>query len=386
MSVVSSASLEALNRLSPACSTTSLERFLSNPMEEEGVPISFIKLALQTNVQDPTWVTTPPTAPQSRSSVNSGSSIGSIGSFHSCNSHVSTDSRGSRRGRKQWRRILTNHQENHDSLAIDYQRALYHSPETLPTISSTSEFYYQSVTPSLRWLSLRATTDMLDFHCNGAQPKRSSEGTNTCTDDRQLFCTWPSCMSRFRYRFAWTRHEEAVHYCPFHWVCCRVDNQPQDILHCIVCRKGDHTAVQHCSSCATKDLPSRTFLREDQLAQHIKRVHPHPNIPKTNILKDILSLWKTNNPSFPAEYLRCGFCGLVSATWTQRQNHVFDHLKKGMSKSLWQVEKPVKGSRATVKYVYKFPYAAYAMTLTKEVHMAIGVQPVEFISSPLQLQ
>jgi hypothetical protein len=353
MSVVSSASLGVLDRLSPACSTTSLERFLSTPMEEEGVSIAFVKWALQSNVQEEhdlsTWRIASRAAPRSLSSVNSGSSISSINSFQSRDSHVSTDSRGSRRGRKQWRRLSTRH-----VLRGDSQRSSEHSPAISPRMHSTSKLSPQRDTPIAPLLELGVAVETSDTHSNEFQLKPASEGTDMCSDKRHLFCTWPSCTSRFRYRFDLTRHEEALHYCPFHWVCCRMDDQPQDVLGCLVCRESDHTAAQHCNSCATKDLRVRTFLREDQLAQHIKRAHIHPAIPKKQISKDLLSLWKVNNPSFPVEYLRCGFCGLVSTSWAQRQDHVFDHLRKGIQKSLWQVGRCAEAPRAAITYVYKF--------------------------------
>jgi hypothetical protein len=118
-------------------------------------------------------------------------------------------------------------------------------------------------------------------------------------------------------------------------------------LPCLICSgsRNNHTDIHHCESCLTKDVQSHTFLREDQLAQHIKRVHFPYDEANPKIPKELLSAWKIENPSFSNDLLRCGFCGLVSETWAQRQSHVHDHLKKGICKSSWW---PKESPRVTI--------------------------------------
>jgi hypothetical protein len=166
--------------------------------------------------------------------------------------------------------------------------------------------------------------------------------------ERPLFCTWPSCNSRFQYRYDWSRHEEALHYCPFHWVCC---NAITHASHCLICKATNHSTTEHCGACLMKDMQSRTFLREDQLTQHIKRAHLSPDATKRMIPKDLLSAWKIDNPFFSKSYLHCGFCGVVSDTWAQRQDHVHDHLKKGICKSSWWPERQPAGDHTNIKQV-----------------------------------
>jgi hypothetical protein len=157
--------------------------------------------------------------------------------------------------------------------------------------------------------------------------------------DYPNFCTWPDCQKTFRYRSEWTRHEEAIHYCPYHWICCLEVKTVMRLPRCFICGERDvllsHLTEHHFSSCAGRDLDDRTFLREDQLAQHMKSAHLDAEISKSSIPKDVLAAWKMDNPSLTAGSLHCGFCGLVFKTWEQRQDHVFEHLKIGICKSAW---------------------------------------------------
>ena len=154
------------------------------------------------------------------------------------------------------------------------------------------------------------------------------------TRARLLFCTWPDCDSRFRYRFDWSRHEEAVHYVPYHWICCMTETF-ETVPPCFLCVGSYHTTTDHCSSCRGKEIGSRTFYREDQLVQHIKRIHRYKGATIGSIPKVLLALWKCDNPSISAAGLHCGFCGESFGCWAERQDHVFEHLVKGVCKSSW---------------------------------------------------
>jgi hypothetical protein len=320
MSVVSSASLEALNRLSPVSDILSLEKFLSTPASEDPVSATVLAEAILDAPPErpfPQTYNSAPLPPRRPVSVAcSISSAGSARSFQSWRSARSNDSRGSRRGRKGWKKY-----DSGQSTA-----AMTHPKD--------SRLRY---TPGPR--------DPLPYAEDQTSPlivRAARDGEDD--EDRTLvmqpfFCTWPSCSSRFQYRYDWSRPEEALHYCPFHWVCCSENDQVGDQLPCLICTRNDHTATQHCRSCSTKDVQSRAFLREDQLAQHIKRAHLPSDTVKPKISKQLLSAWKIDNPSFPMTLLRCGFCGLVFETWAQRQSHVHNHLKKGVCKSSWWPER-----------------------------------------------
>lgn len=57
----------------------------------------------------------------------------------------------------------------------------------------------------------------------------------------KIFCTWRNCTKTFRYKFDWARHEEAKHYCPYHWVCCLDDEScsSTNMSFCIICEEVD---------------------------------------------------------------------------------------------------------------------------------------------------
>lgn len=171
----------------------------------------------------------------------------------------------------------------------------------------------------------------------------------------EYFCTWPDCPSTFKHRFEWVRHEEAIHYCPYHWICC---SEPSlrtsiEVAHCFICgyhytNLVEHLIQEYFTECTDKPESKRTFLRQDQLAQHIRRAHFKPVGVDHALPKWLLDVWKHNNPQLLASspLLRCGFCGKPCASWTERQDHVFEHLKNGICKFAWW---PDRASAPTVQ-------------------------------------
>jgi hypothetical protein len=173
--------------------------------------------------------------------------------------------------------------------------------------------------------------------------RRSWAETQGSMAHGRYFCTWPDCAATFTHRYQWTRHEEAIHYCPYRWVCCSTNPGSLKLYDCFICGETNgpllHLASVHFTSCAQKPEQERTFYRQDQLSQHIARTHckdQHRKIPE-----DLLVACRSANPDFQESSLRCGFCGLISSSWTQRQNHVFAHLheQKWMKKVAWQSDR-----------------------------------------------
>ena len=171
-----------------------------------------------------------------------------------------------------------------------------------------------------------------------------NESESGTTSSPVYFCTWPDCSSTFRHRFEWVRHEEAVHYCPYHWICCSELSlhNPIQLSHCFICGDPFANAVQHMirehfTQCTDKPESKRTFLRQDQLAQHIKRAHLKPIGATQAVPKWLLEMWKFDNPQLlgSSPLLRCGFCGEPCSSWTERQEHVSKHLKDGICKFAW---------------------------------------------------
>lgn len=182
---------------------------------------------------------------------------------------------------------------------------------------------------------------------------RSSSGTSerqTSRPNREkgsMFCTWSGCTAKFRTRYDWARHEEAVHYYPYHWVCCLEEANPTVLATCFVCDAEnvtlEHIAYVHFGKCVTQNRADRTFFRSDQLSQHIKGVHLAAKT-KCRLPKDVLDAWRIDNPSLLPSALFCGFCWTTFSTWAERQDHVFGHFQKGATKCDWNSDDGVISS------------------------------------------
>ncbi|KAH7069147.1 hypothetical protein BKA63DRAFT_102062 [Paraphoma chrysanthemicola] len=321
---VSTASLEALEKISPSGSTSSLQRWLDTPANEDAVvslrlrsPQSFQSL-LQVRPSDlnvPThnksvrksspWLKSPAsdaedvTRSYKASSVaSSRSSRASDSSSISRCSFKSKDARGPRRGRKAWRRShSTNEGREGPEFGSPGGNVGYPNPDLIAKGKAT----------------------------------------------RKYFCTAQTCEAAFMFPFEWLRHEEALHYQPYHWICCLETNAHLlEILPlCWICGElnvtPNHFAIYHFSPCAEKEHGDRMFLREDQLLQHINGVHLTTRVSK-KIAQHLLSSWKIDNPAFDKKSLVCGFCGEVSDTWQERYKHVSEHIRQGACKTAWWPE------------------------------------------------
>jgi hypothetical protein len=261
---ISSASLEKLNHWSqsPTSSTSSLDKFLSTPMSEDGASVVDIEAALRdsTAYERSVRYPDPPlsTAPRYFNNADSEGSVSSANSFQSWYSQRSVDSRGPRRGRKQWTRL---HMKDAGSNFRTHSR---HPSSTRPESlwreyeSSPSSPSFDPHTPAPLWGEM-GNLSPPPFAEDTAPDNDAPTPWEAVGKKESFFCTWPSCSSKFRYRSDWTRHEEALHYCPYHWVCRPEEPHTQEVSPCLICADTSHTTSDHCGSCATKDLRSRTF-------------------------------------------------------------------------------------------------------------------------------
>lgn len=323
---VSRGSLEALEKVSPAASMTSLQRYLAMPASEEALPVEIIDAVTSctdgtTTEQTPSDISahilafrakvaqlpsqgasyTRPT----RSVAGSEGSGGSTQSRASQRSFRSVDSRGSRRGRKLW--VRSERQESASSSIVSK------SHERQGRFFADLSGDHQSANVQ-------------------AQEKISS----------RIYCTWPSCETSFTFPFEWRRHEEAKHYQPYIYVCCLESTFDTPIDRCFVCKQANvtvkHMVATHMRSCMKKSHADRSFFRKDQLVQHIKGVHAVGERPGRQI-QNLPSLWKVANLSNRDVTLKCGFCGNSFQTWEDRQAHVLEHLQAGICKASWWPER-----------------------------------------------
>ena len=262
---LSSAGLEELNQVSPAHSTNSIERYLATPLEQEAVDSSALDSLSVINSETPveeryhrsTSAFNSIDSLRERSERHKTGSVGSVASrnsFESWTSQNSINSRGSRRGRRNWAR---------PSGGINKAPLPNTKSNRFPTTGPSKHTWY---------------------------------------------CTSLDCDKSFWYRYDWDRHEMAVHYWPYQWVC--------DV--------GMDASTVH------KDAASRIFFRQDQFLAHLMSAHPG-----ADITKNAISASMKENPDFNRAALSCGFCYHYSRNWEERQDHVAAHLKNGLPKSKW---------------------------------------------------
>jgi len=304
---------------------------------------------------------------RSMSIAGSDHSAGSFTSVRSTGSRISVDSRGSRRGRKRWipppsppaahlRSILAldNGPDSPDLVKLVAEALAQHRknkgkrPYNEATVSAQS-----FLTMSLRLIVSKLIRKQ-------QAPFETVETASPAAG--RYFCTWPGCDSRFPNKSAWTRHEEAVHHCPYHWICGLGVKNVLRLPSCFICGDLDvlisHITDHHCDSCATKSKEDRTFVREDQLSQHMNRNHIDGTGTK-KIPKEILSAWKIDNPALSASSLRCGFCGDTFDTWRQRLDHVALHMRNGICRSAWWPNRLPRCAPKLQMYVIEIRIASF---------------------------
>jgi hypothetical protein len=372
---VSTRDLSDLRRKSPNGSTASLERYLAASIDQEAVPASVVQAALETlqsNAAPSNWED-----PMRRSSSTSESimsdvsldfytsafegpaysvagsqhslaSSGSIASNHSIYSMFSLESAGSRKGRRRWGAHCSfSSQSPHEYHPISRysQLELSESPQVIQQASQHASSLPLSPSPIPR-------ATLQGPRLPAFQPSGFGlQGFVEIDRDSKYFCTWPGCSKKFRHCFEWTRHEEAVHYHPFHWICGGTeDTSHLTFSECFSCHEenvtSEHFARQHFISCYGKERIDREFYRRDHLEKHIFRSHGITN----TLLRSVIDSWKVPNIERYDLSLQCGFCEKSLDSWQARQKHVSAHMDSGAGRIHWQPRCPCRtcGKRLTL--------------------------------------
>jgi hypothetical protein len=274
---ISVKNLKELDRISPPPVNVSLDRYLTSSRTDEPVATR----VLQSRPANKFATQPINISPLKRSDSDVGS-VGSARSIASGGSFRSIDSRGSRQGRTSWRKPMMS------NVALE---------TAVPDVSQPNN--------TGRW-----------------------------------FCTWSDCDKTFEHRFEWKRHEEAVHYCPYHWVCCSERNRGFDLHDCWFCDAKSitlqHIADEHFTTCTDKATQKRTFLREDLFVAHFKRHRMEAGGHVVgSTYRNLAELWKEDNLATDHCALHCGICGNRFSTWAERCFDVSMHIKSGVSKSAW---------------------------------------------------
>jgi hypothetical protein len=154
-----------------------------------------------------------------------------------------------------------------------------------------------------------------------------------------LACT--VCSKESKTVYDWKRHE-AQHYRP--WKCMPNGSHIVDGC-CVICGEANVSDVHKnmhykLEACLAKPLSKRSFRGRDKLMEHL-RVHLGPqlesNLPPAfkERRKILIDHWESDT-GLSLEALWCGFCESYCDAWTERQEHILQHLKEGENGSRWQ--------------------------------------------------
>jgi hypothetical protein len=172
--------------------------------------------------------------------------------------------------------------------------------------------------------------------------------------DLPFFCTF--CARAFKTRYEWIRHEDSVHALRTTWICC--DTKTASIETCPFCGQmypdDAHMAGHKYHQCWSKPESQRTFYRRDHFVQHLHHVHfantKHPSVRvgcQARLLateghnfgcKDLALKWRRFGPPMKQDdpMLHCGMCGKKSKDWSERCDHVAEHLiAREFDRSVW---------------------------------------------------
>ncbi|KAF6815453.1 C2H2 type zinc finger domain-containing protein [Colletotrichum sojae] len=166
-----------------------------------------------------------------------------------------------------------------------------------------------------------------------ADNKPENEKTSLATPLKTFQCTF--CTETFRTKHDWQRHEKSLHLSLERWVCAPdgpVAHHPQTNKPCCVfCGEANpdsaHVESHNHSACQERTLEERTFYRKDHLNQHLRLVH------NVKFVDWSMKAWKVATPEIRS---RCGFCGVVMASWTARVEHLAEHFKTGNTMADWK--------------------------------------------------
>ncbi|KAH7402326.1 hypothetical protein DE146DRAFT_462419 [Phaeosphaeria sp. MPI-PUGE-AT-0046c] len=176
--------------------------------------------------------------------------------------------------------------------------------------------------------------------------------------DLPFFCTF--CPRAFKTKYEWVRHEDSVHALRTTWICC--DTKTSLLQTCPFCGQmhpdDAHMAGHKYQQCWNKPESQRTFYRRDHFVQHLHHVHfanaKHPSVrvgcqarlmaPEGHNFgcKDLAMTWRRFGAPMKRDdpMLHCGMCGKKSKDWSERCEHVAEHLiARELDRSVWWSER-----------------------------------------------
>jgi hypothetical protein len=164
----------------------------------------------------------------------------------------------------------------------------------------------------------------------------------------------------FKTKYEWIRHEDSVHALRTTWICC--DTKTALLESCPFCGQmhpdDAHMAGHKYQQCWNKPESQRTFYRRDHFVQHLHHVHfantKHPSVRagcQARLMateghnfgcKDLAMKWRRFGAPMKRDdpMLHCGMCGKKSKDWSERCEHVAEHLiARELDRSAWWSER-----------------------------------------------
>ncbi|KAL2808664.1 hypothetical protein BJX63DRAFT_435882 [Aspergillus granulosus] len=149
---------------------------------------------------------------------------------------------------------------------------------------------------------------------------------------RRYQCTF--CTDTFYKKHDWTRHEKTLHLSLEKFTCSPCGPVYKDsggTERCTFCdehRPSEaHIASHRASTCSQRPITLRTFYRKDHLLQHLRAVH------KTARFTSPMETWKSEATEVKS---RCGFCAQTFTHWSDRNDHLAKHFRKGALMRDWK--------------------------------------------------
>lgn len=191
--------------------------------------------------------------------------------------------------------------------------------------------------------------------------RQSINGVNSAGEpqkDLPFFCTF--CPRAFKTKYEWVRHEDSVHALRTTWLCC--DSKSALIESCPFCGLAhpddSHMAGHKYQKCRNKPEAQRTFYRRDHFVQHLHHVHfaniKHPSVRvgcQARLMategshfgcKDLALKWRRFGAPMKLDdpMMHCGFCGKRSKDWSERCEHIAEHLiARDLDRAVWWSER-----------------------------------------------
>lgn len=155
-----------------------------------------------------------------------------------------------------------------------------------------------------------------------------------------FYCTF--CSKRFSSQIEWTRHEKEVHLLEDLWLCC--PSATEDLAACPFCEElhptSLHLAYHHYQVCRSKEPSERVFASKTDFMEHVLSLHKVSPIRSAARLEYLDEAWRRPSRLRVArQALHCGFCGIISACYQDRTEHVSRHFLAGADMHTWWNER-----------------------------------------------